>query len=1016
MEQQKYCAFISYRHQSPDDVIAKALHTAIETYGVPASIRKKTGKKKLGRVFRDQEELPLSANLGNDIETALDNSQWFIAICSPRYMESRWCLRELEYFIQRNGRERVLAVLVEGEPETSFPESLRFSVDEAGNRTEVEPLAANLRGSDWKKNLKDEKLRLLAPMLSVTFDELKRRERQRAIRRTFTISAAVLVAAASLSIFLIINHQRQERLRQEAAQQAAIAEEQRARAEEEQRKKEGQAAIAEAERKRAEEEQRKKEEQAAIAEAERQRAEEERKRAEEEQRKAEEERKRAEEEQRKAEEERKRAEEEQRKAEEERKRAEEEQRKKEEQAAIAEAERQRAEEERKRAEEEQRQKELERKNAVYNDLGERLERASTALKNGEKRTAASVLLDALTVSGENEDMRRDELMAQLKKALYIEPFAIVSSFNNQNKRVNDITVSPAGDRAIGIVNSNAVAMIDLNANEVLYQVSAGNSMISDPCFSADGSRFLALCDMGRMVTVWNTLDGTVAFTYTADADEQYKIANAFFWKDEKELFIQDMEHFYLVSEDGSRTLFYTMGDQMPEYDESNNLISRITGCSLGELFTFLNEDYTGTPVLATADRSRILIGGMRGDTAMIVLDDSGNRVSIFGVPVDPTIFMPGLMSETWSLSPDGKTAVCLSILGLIGGWDTDTGELIILDGFDYTDGFDRSDIAFSTDSQRMAYVAEDQLYVADARTGALMLQATIDQTSFVPTVAFTEDGNYLLMTNQSLFIINARTWALELVENADYGNQYNNVVPLEDTFLITKYDGTANFYSMPELASVKTLDGFDGKLCEAAPAWFPCVPLNGEHRYTEVFLNTTGSTMDTTPQLTFARDGKRAALSYADGIIELFDTEGDGSVTAMIGELTNPIAAIAMTERQLVAADDSARLLIYDLEEKAVQRILNVGTVYSRFAFDPEGKLLMALCGGLTKIDVYSLETFELLFSLHASADTFADMAFSEDGAFAVGVTSAGKYVVGDLWADEVALLTQAQKLTGAEP
>ena len=932
MEQQKYCAFISYRHQSPDDVIAKALHTAIETYGVPAGIRKKTGKKKLGRVFRDQEELPLSANLGSDIETALDSSDWFIAICSPRYLESRWCLRELEYFMQKKGRDRVLAVLVEGEPETSFPEVLRFSMDEAGNRTEVEPLAANLRGSDWKKKLKDEKLRLLAPMLSVTFDELKRRERQRAIRRTFTVSAAVLVAAAGLGVFLAVNHARQERLREEAALQAAIAEEQRARAEEEQRQKEEQAAIAEAERQRAEEEQRK------------------------------------------------------------------------------------AEEERLRAEEEQRQKELERKNAIYNDLGERLERASAALKNGEKRTAASVLLGALTISGENEDMRRDELMEQLKKALYIEPLSIVSSFDNQNKRVNEITVSPAGDRAIGIVNSNAVVMIDLNANEILYQVSVGNAMISSPCFSADGSRFLALCDMGRVVTVWNTLDGTVAFSYTADADEQYKIANAFFWKDEKELFIQDMEHFYLVSEDGSRTLFYTMGEQMPEYDESNNLISRITGRPLGELFTFLNEDYTGTPVLATADRSRILIGGARGDTAMIVLDDSGNRVSIFGVPVDPAIFMPALMSETWSLSPDGKTAVCLSLLGIIGGWDTDTGELIILDGFDYTEGFDRSDIAFSADSKRMAYVAEGQLYVADARTGALELQATIDQTSFVPALAFTEDGNYLLMTNQSLFIINARTWALELVENADFGNQYNNVVPLADTFLITKYDGTANFYSMPELASVKTLDGFDGKLCEAAPAYFPCVPLTGEHRYTDAFLQSTGKTMDTTPQLAFARDGKTAALSYADGTIELFDTAGDGSVAAMIGELTNPIAAIAMTERQLVAADDSTRLLIYDLEEKAVQRILNVGTVYSRFAFDPEGKLLMALCGGLTRIDVYSLETFEKLFSLHATADTFQDMAFSEDGAFAVGVTAAGKYVVGDLWADEDALLAQARKLTGTAP
>ncbi|MBQ3159735.1 MAG: toll/interleukin-1 receptor domain-containing protein, partial [Clostridia bacterium] len=108
MEPKKYCAFISYRHQSPDDSIAKALHTAIETYHVPSVIQKKTGKKRLGRVFRDQEELPLSSNLGEDIQEALDESEWLIAICSPRYLESRWCQRELEYFIEKKGRDRVL--------------------------------------------------------------------------------------------------------------------------------------------------------------------------------------------------------------------------------------------------------------------------------------------------------------------------------------------------------------------------------------------------------------------------------------------------------------------------------------------------------------------------------------------------------------------------------------------------------------------------------------------------------------------------------------------------------------------------------------------------------------------------------------------------------------------------------------------------------------------------------------------------------------------------------------------
>ena len=116
MEQQKYCAFISYRHQSPDREIAGRLHTLIENYVSPASVRGKKGAKHPGKVFRDREELPLSSDLGKDIENALDQSEWLIAVCSPRYMESRWCMRELTYFIERHGRERVLTVLAEGEP------------------------------------------------------------------------------------------------------------------------------------------------------------------------------------------------------------------------------------------------------------------------------------------------------------------------------------------------------------------------------------------------------------------------------------------------------------------------------------------------------------------------------------------------------------------------------------------------------------------------------------------------------------------------------------------------------------------------------------------------------------------------------------------------------------------------------------------------------------------------------------------------------------------------------------
>ncbi len=146
MEQYNYKAFISYRHTSPDQEIASKLHTLIETYTVPKDIREKLGIQKMGRVFRDQEELPLSKDLGADIRAALENSEWLIVVCSPRYLESRWCNAELDYFIELGKRDHILPILVEGEPDESFPAQLRF--EEVDGRTvEIEPLAADVRAA-----------------------------------------------------------------------------------------------------------------------------------------------------------------------------------------------------------------------------------------------------------------------------------------------------------------------------------------------------------------------------------------------------------------------------------------------------------------------------------------------------------------------------------------------------------------------------------------------------------------------------------------------------------------------------------------------------------------------------------------------------------------------------------------------------------------------------------------------------------------------------------------------------
>lgn len=222
----QYSAFISYRHQTPDQEIAKKLHHLIETCSVPSALRTDRARHP-GKVFRDQEELPLSSDLGKDIETALDNSDWLICICSPRYLESRWCQRELEYFIEHKGRDRVLTVLAEGEPQDSFPELLRFETDENGKRVEREPLAADVRGTDLAeslKKLKKEKYRILAPMLGTSFDGLYQRQRRRTMRNVLAAAlAAVAILGGFLTYALIQNAKIKEQNEQIKAQNEKIS-------------------------------------------------------------------------------------------------------------------------------------------------------------------------------------------------------------------------------------------------------------------------------------------------------------------------------------------------------------------------------------------------------------------------------------------------------------------------------------------------------------------------------------------------------------------------------------------------------------------------------------------------------------------------------------------------------------------------------------------------------------------------------------------------------------------------
>ena len=201
-QKMRYDAFISYRHSDLDKFVAEELHNQLETFKVPKNIANKCNKKKINRIFRDKDELPITSNLADPILNALRESEFLIVICSPRLKESLWCKREIENFIEMHGQENVLAVLIEGEPKDSFPEELLYRKKtitlENGETKEIteaiEPLAADVRGKnkkEIKKLIKIEMLRLLASMLQCNFDDLKQRHKERKMHRMLAIAGVI---------------------------------------------------------------------------------------------------------------------------------------------------------------------------------------------------------------------------------------------------------------------------------------------------------------------------------------------------------------------------------------------------------------------------------------------------------------------------------------------------------------------------------------------------------------------------------------------------------------------------------------------------------------------------------------------------------------------------------------------------------------------------------------------------------------------------------------------------------
>ena len=178
-----YIAYISYRHIPLDMKAAKKIQKKIENYTIPEQFREQFGADKFGHVFRDEDELPSTASLSDSFRNAIDRSKYLIVVCTPDLPKSKWCEEEIKYFLETHDRNNLLAVLVDGEPETSFSPYMLHDFDENGNPiADYEPLAANINGPGrkLKKRLFNKEItRLFATFIGCPFASLWDREKLR---------------------------------------------------------------------------------------------------------------------------------------------------------------------------------------------------------------------------------------------------------------------------------------------------------------------------------------------------------------------------------------------------------------------------------------------------------------------------------------------------------------------------------------------------------------------------------------------------------------------------------------------------------------------------------------------------------------------------------------------------------------------------------------------------------------------------------------------------------------------
>lgn len=187
-----------------DEAVSRRLGESIRAYRLPSNVALPDPSLDYRRIVYDCTGEPMD----DEAREILDRSRFLVLICTPETRNNPAILERLQHFRERNGQERVVAVIAEGEPVDSFPESfiekktVRHILPDmtVTEREEtIEPVAADLRGDTERRRremLHYETVRITASVLGLHPDDLEQRHRAR--RRRAAAAVLAVVGSASL--------------------------------------------------------------------------------------------------------------------------------------------------------------------------------------------------------------------------------------------------------------------------------------------------------------------------------------------------------------------------------------------------------------------------------------------------------------------------------------------------------------------------------------------------------------------------------------------------------------------------------------------------------------------------------------------------------------------------------------------------------------------------------------------------------------------------------------------------